>query len=205
MDTRAIEISNMIEQFRSNPALRYAAKHYLESDIGFTGICQCDQYRNGELISGGYPETHNIFTTEGLAYLLNIIFFTTAKAASLIWYVNIFKNNVTPAVSDVASTALGATGTYLACQNADYDSPATNSPSYTTATTAIATITNAVAGAASFTMAASITVYGALLTDIQAKSGTSGHLMCAKAFSASRAVIDNDVLAVTYAISCTSS
>lgn len=205
MDTLAISPKNVIDQFQGNPDLRHAAKYPLESGIQFHGICQCDQYRKGVLISGGYKETPNIFTTEGLSYLLRVMFFTTAKAASLIWYVNIFKNNVTPAVGNTAAVHLGAGGTYGACQDADYDSPATNSPSYTTATTAIATITNAVAGKASFTIDASITIYGALLTDIQAKTGSSGVLMCAKKFSASRAVIDGDILYVTYAISCTSS
>lgn len=205
MDRIEIPSNKLIEQFRGNPDLRYAAKHPVESHIAFHGICQCDQYRGGELISGGYPETPNVFTTEGLSYLLRVMFFTTSKAASLIWYVNIFKANITPAVGDTAAVKLGAAGTYLACQDADYGTPATNSPSYTTATTAIATITNAVAGKASFTMSASITVYGALLTDIQAKTGSSGVLMCAKGFAASRAVISADILYVTYAISCTSS
>ena len=195
----------IIESLRSDSDARYAAKYPLESKIGLQGIWQCDQYRDGELISGGVPELPNTFTTEGMARLLNIIFHDITKAASEIWYVGLFKNNVTPAVGNTAAVHLGAAGTYGACQDADYDSPATNCPSYTTADTATASITNSVAGKAEFTIAASITVYGAYLTSIQAKTGTSGYLMSAKKFTASRAVIDDDELSVTYTITLTTS
>ena len=201
----AIPNKRIIESLRDDPDARYAAKHPIESGIGLQGIYQCDQYRKGELISGGYPESPNTFTTEGMARLLNIIFHDVAKASSEIWYVGIFKNNVTPAVGNTAAVHLGAAGTYGACQDADYDDPATNCPSYTTADTATASITNAVGGKAEFTIAASITVYGAYLTSIQAKTGTSGYLMSAKAFSASRAVIADDELSITYVVSLTTS
>lgn len=205
MDRIIMPNQEIIASLRDNPDARYAAKHPVESGIQLQGIYQCDQYRKGELISGGYPEIPNTFTTEGMAYLLNIIFHDISKAASEIWYVGIFKNSVTPAVGNTAAVHLGAAGTYGACQDADYDDPATNCPSYTTADTATASITNSVAGKAEFTIAASITVYGAYLTDIQAKTGSSGHLMSAKKFSASRAVIDNDELSITYTITLTTS
>lgn len=193
-----------LDQIRKDREMKYALKHHKDG-LTFQGIWQCDQYRDGKLISGGYPEPPNIFTTEGMARLLNIIFHDIAKAASEIWYVGIYKNNVTPAVGNTSAVHLGSGGTYGACQDADYDSPATNHPGYTTADTATAVITNAVGGTASFTIAASITIYGAYLTTNQAKTATAGYLMCAKKFTASRAVIDDDVLAVTYQITCTSS
>ncbi|MBW2094209.1 MAG: hypothetical protein JRI80_04905 [Deltaproteobacteria bacterium] len=201
----AIPSREMIESLRDNPELRYAAKYPIESHLGFEGIWQCDQYRNGELISGGYPETRNTFTTEGMARLLNIIFHDISKPASEIWYVGIYKNNITPSVGNTAATCLGAAGTYGECQDADYDNPATNKPAYTTADTETASITNSVAGKAEFTMAASITIYGAFLSTEAAKTATTGYLMCAKKFSSSRAVIDDDVLYVTYTISATTS
>ena len=205
MNRIAIPNREIIESLRDDPHLRYAAKYPIESHLGFQGIWQCDQYRDGKLISGGYPETPNTFTTEGMARLLNIIFHDISKPASEIWYVGIYKNNVTPAVGNTAATCLGASGTYGACQDADFDDPATNYPPYTTADTDTASITNSVAGKAEFTIAASITIYGAFLSSIQAKTGTSGYLMCAKKFSSSRAVIDDDILYVTYTISATTS
>ena len=197
--------NDMIEQLRDNAEARYAAKHMAESKIGLHGIWQCDQYRKGELISGGYPEPPNTFTTEGMAYLLNIIFHDITKAASEIWYVGLFKNNVTPAVGNTAAVCLGAAGTYGECQDADYDDPATNKPSYTTADTATATITNAVAGKAEFTINASIIVYGAFLSSVAAKTAVTGYLMSGKKFTASRAVIADDELLVSYQISLTTS
>lgn len=189
--------------FRDNADLRYAVKHLRESNLNFHGHVFTDHFRDGRLIhtcdQGG-----NTFTTEGMAYLLNIIFGTTSKAGSAIFYVGIFKNNVTPAVGDTAAAKLGAAGAYGECQDADYDSPATDKPSYTIATTSTATCTNA-ASPASFTIAGSITVYGAFLSTSKAKTATDGYLMCAKKFSASRAVIDDDVLSVTYVITATTS
>ncbi len=133
------------------------------------------------------------------------MFHDIEKPASEIFYVGIFKANVTPVAGNTALACLGAAGSYLECQDADYDLPLTNKPAYTTEDTAIATITNAVAGKAAFTMAASITVYGAFLSTVAAKTATTGYLTAAKRFTASRAVIDDDELAITYEINVTSS
>ncbi len=94
--------------------------------------------------------------------------------------------------------------TYLECQDADYDLPLTDKPAYTTVDTETATITNA-AAKAEFTIAASITVYGAFLGTSKAKTAVDGYLTAAKKFTASRAVIDDDVLSIEYSISVTSS
>jgi hypothetical protein len=190
-----------LTNFRDNADLRYAAKHQRESGLNFHGHVYTDHFRDGKLLhhcdQGG-----NTFTTEGMARILNIVFRAQATEAAI--YCGIFKNNVTPAVGDTAAVKLGAAGTYGECQDADYDSPATNKPAYTIVSTSTASCTNA-AAPASFTMNAGITVYGAFLSTIAAKTGTTGTLFCAKAFTSSRAVIADDVLAVTYTISCTTS
>lgn len=187
--------------FRDNADLRYAAKHQRESGLNFHGHVYTDHFRDGKLLhhcdQGG-----NTFTTEGMARILNIVFRAQTTESAI--YVGIFKSNVTPAVGDTAAAKLGAAGTYGECQDADYDSPATNKPAYTIASTSTASCTNA-ASAASFTMNASITVYGAFLSTAAAKTANTGTLFCAKAFSSSRAVIADDVLSVTYVISCTTS
>jgi len=191
---------NPFAQILDRLDIRYAAKHRQESGLAFHGLVTLEHFRRGDLI---FRETgKNTFTTEGMAKILNVIFHDISKDAAI--YVGIFKNNVTPAVGNTAAACLGAAGTYGECQDADYDSPATNRPAYTTVDTATAVITNS-ASKASFTMAASITVYGAFLASSQAKTATTGVLFCAKAFSSSRAVIDDDELAVTYQITCTTS
>ena len=190
-----------LEHFRDNADLRYAAKHQRESGLNFHGHVYTDHFRDGKLLhhcdQGG-----NTFTTEGMARILNIVFRAQTTEAAI--YVGIFKSNVTPAVGDTAAAKLGAAGTYGECKDADYDSPATNKPAYTIVSTSTASCTNA-ASPASFTMNASITVYGAFLSTQAAKTATTGTLFCAKAFSSSRAVIADDVLSVTYVISCTTS
>jgi len=192
--------NEFLKHLRENPLVKYAVKHLAESDFAMHGMVTCDHYRNDELI---HTQTgKNTFTTEGMARLLNIVFRAQATEAAI--YVGIFKNNVTPAVGATAAAKLGAAGTYGECQDADYDSPATNKPAYTIASTSTASCTNA-ASAASFTMAGSITVYGAFLSTVAAKTATTGTLFAAKAFTSSRAVIDNDVLAVTYIITATTS
>jgi len=192
-----------LDHLRDNPAVRYAVKHLSESGLQFHGNVFTDHYRGGKLLSHD-NQGSNTFTTEGMARLLNIMFGDVSKAASAIWYVGIFKNNVTPALGDTAAAKLGAAGTYGECQDADYDDPLTDKPSYVIASTSTASCTNA-AAAASFTMAGSITVYGAFLSTEKAKTATTGYLMCAKKFGTARAVIDNDVLAVTYVITATTS
>ena len=199
---RIIQAKLNTEPIIENRDLRYAVKHQGDG-VRVVGKWQCDQFRDRKLISGGYPETPNVLTTEGLAKLHNIMFWETQKAASKIWYIGCFKNVVTPGAGNTAATCLGAAGTYGALQDADTD-PATNYPLYDTATTATAVITNA-AAKAEFTIKATITVYGAFLSSIQAKTGVSGTLMAAKKFDASRAVILDDQLAITYQLTATSS
>lgn len=172
-----------------------------KAELTFTGTVTTEHFRGGLKL---WEETGtNTFTTEGMAYLLNIIFHDISKAASHIWYVGIFKNNVTPALADTGAK-LGSGNAYGECQDADYDSPLTNRPAYTSEDTTTAVITN-VNAKAHFVMNASITVYGAFLTNTAAKTNASGVLMCAKRFGTPRAVIADDEIYVTYQITCTTS
>ena len=199
MNKIPIDLSNI----RDSAETRYAAKHFLDANLQFHGQVFTDHFRNGSLLAHN-DQGSNTFTTEGMAALLNIMFGNVAKAATPIFYVGIFKNNVNPALGDTAAVKLGAAGTYGECQDADYDTPLTDKPSYVIATTATAVATNA-AAAAAFTMLAAITVYGAFLSTEKAKTATTGYLMCGKKFGTARAVIDNDVLSVTYVITASTS
>lgn len=205
MNEIIIPNKDIIESLRCDPDARYAVEHPVESNIWLHGIWQCDHFRQGKLISGGVPELPNTFTIEGMARLLNIIFHDISKPASEIWYMGIYKNSVTPALGHTAAACLGPSGTYGACQDADYNIPATNCPAYTTEDTAIASITNSETGKAGFTAAAAITIHGAYLSTIQAKTGTSGFLMSAKRFANSRDVHAGDELAVGYTVRLTTS
>lgn len=183
----------------NNDNMRHAVNNGYS--IGFEGMVITEHIRDGKTIhvQGG----KNTFTTEGMAKMHNIIFHETSKAASKIWYVGIFKNNITPALGDIAAK-LGAGNAYGECQDADYDDPLTNRPLYSTEATTTAVISN-VNSKAHFVMAQSITVYGAFLADAQAKTSSSGTLMCAKRFGTPRSVIADDEIYVTYQITATTS
>ena len=78
-------------------------------NIIFEGKVTFEHWRNGVLL---FTETGtNTFTTEGMAKLLNIMFHDISKAASHIWYVGIFKNNITPALADTGAK-LGSGNAY---------------------------------------------------------------------------------------------
>ncbi len=179
----------------------YALKHIQESNLTMHGHVWTEHWRKGVLLAK-CDEGSNTFTTEGMANILNVYFKDATDPAAI--YCGIFKGNVTPALTDTAAGALGSGGRFTECLDADYDSPATNRPAYTIATTSTASCTNA-ASKAEFTIAASITVYGAFLATSQAKTATTGTLICAKRFTTAKACEDNDQLAITYAITMTTS
>lgn len=168
-------------------------------NLGFTGTVFMKHSRNGRVI---YQEvSKNLIVDEGLNHFLNVVMGATAKIST--WYVGIFTNNVTPAAADVPATELGAAGTYGEGQDADYDLPLTNKPEYIDAPATAKVMSNS-GTPASFTIAATITVYGAFISSVAAKTATTGTLLAAKKFDASRAVIDNDVLTVQYDITAAS-
>jgi len=193
-----------LEHLKNSPVVRYALKHLVDSNLQWHGHVYTDVNRGGKML-GMVDHGSNTFTTEGMNSLLNIMFGATGKTAAAGFYVGIFKNNVTPGLTDTAAAKLGAAGSYGECQDADY-TPATNKPVYTIAAAAGGSVTNA-AAAAAFTIAnaGGLTVYGAFLSAGMPKTDTTGPLMCAKQFGAPRAVVLADVLTVTYVITCTTS
>lgn len=179
-------------------------KNELEKEISnnnviFEGEVGLRHYRNNRLL---YKEVgKNRIVNEGLNHLLNVVFGATAKEAT--WYVGIFKGNITPAAGDTAALALGVGGTYTEAQDADYNVPLTNRPEYIDAPATAQVMTNT-ASPASFTMLATLAIYGAFLASSQAKTATTGVLGAAKRFDAVRNVVAADVLSVTYQITATS-
>lgn len=176
------------------PDLAYALKHPWESGLVFMGHVNLEHFRDGSLIYR--EEGKNVFTIEGRALILNAIFGDANAPANV--YMGIFKSNITPVAGDTASARLGASGTYGECQDADYD-PATNRPEYVIASTSTEVCTNE-GNKAEFDIKQEITVYGAFLATSQAKTSTSGALICARRFDSSRQVIAGDQLAVKYQI-----
>jgi len=168
-------------------------------NVGIHGEVTLNHFRKGKLI--GKETSSNLIVDAGLNHFLNVVMGADAKITT--WYVGIFKNNVTPAAADAPAAVLGAAGTYGEGQDADYDLPLTNKPEYIDAPATAKVMSNS-GTPASFTIAASITLYGAFISSVAAKTGTTGTLLAAKKFDASRAVIDNDIITVQYDITAAS-
>lgn len=137
----------------------------------------------------------NVLPTEGLNHSLDVILHAGTQVTA--WYVALFEANVTP-----GATLTAATFTSTTTECTAYDE--TTRVAYVEAAAAAGVTTNS-ASRAEFTMNATKTIYGGALLSVSTKSATTGTLLAAAKFSASRAVVDDDVLAVAYTITLTSS
>jgi len=173
-----------------------------KSGLALTGEVFLDHMRDGKYLCFEEYQGKNIIPTQGLDEILNVAVGAVAKEAA--WYVYIFHTNYTPIATNTASNSLGVTGYHGESQDADYDVPLTNRPAYTIIASAAGVITNA-ASKASFTIAQTVTIYGAGVCSSQAKTAVTGFLLAAKKFDTSRSVILADILYVTYQITGTSS
>lgn len=136
----------------------------------------------------------NILPVEGLTHMLA----ATVGGATQVspWYVALFEGNVTPSSSYTA---------------ANFNTNATECTTYDEATRVVynegapaaASVDNS-ANRAVFTMNATKTIYGGALLSVSTKGSASGVLLAAARFSSSRAVVDDDELAVRYTLSLTS-
>lgn len=151
------------------------------------GVYEHEVIRNG--VSLGIQRDHNTVVNEGLNSILSVVFNGGTQITD--WYVGIFEGNYTPLATDTAAGIAAAS-----TESTAYDEAAR--PDWVEAAPAGQSITNA-ASRATFTMNATKTIYGAFLISNDTKGGTTGTLMSASRFAASRAVIDNDELLITYA------
>lgn len=153
------------------------------------GVFKFEHFRDG--IKIGEWETKNIMTNEGLDHVLDVVVDNGTKITS--WYVGIFKGNYTP-----DGTETGATVT----------ADSTEATEYTEATREIyvpevvsgQSIANSVTKA-TFTINATVTIYGAFLSGDSAKSGTTSKCLCISRFGSQRDLLNTDELLVTYTLS----
>ncbi len=139
--------------------------------------------------------THNTVTDEGLARILNTMFKSTTQITA--WYAGLVESNTT-------ATSTMTYDVPIFTESTAYDEA--NRPTYTvvpaTATSA-ATITNA-AAVATFTISNTKTMYGAAIFSATSKgshnAAADNVLYSYAKFSAERAVVDNDVINLTYAV-----
>lgn len=137
----------------------------------------------------------NILPTAGLNHILDVVLHGSSQVTT--WYVAPFEGNYTP-VAGLTAASFTADATECTA----YDEA--TRVAYNEAAASGGVITNS-ANKAVFTINASKTLYGAALVSASAKSSTSGTLLAAARFSSSRAVVDDDEVAVSYSLTLTSS
>ena len=131
-------------------------------------------------------ENHNIVVNTGLQYILDASLLGVAAIST--WYLGLIGSSPTLVAGDTAASH-GGWSESTAYSNA-------TRPAWTK-TRAAQTASNS-ASKASFTINATATIYGAFIISDNAKSGTSGTLLCECAFASSRAVLSGDTLNVQY-------
>lgn len=140
--------------------------------------------RNGRLIARFGSQ--NGATLAGKNLLLNNGFRAGTGPS---WYIGLI--NGTSATLVEADTIASHSGW---SENASYDESVRQTWSPAEATSKILTNTSP----AIFTMSATADIYGLFIVSNSTKSGTTGVLWATSAFASPRAVIDNDILNITY-------
>lgn len=151
-----------------------------------------EHLRQGKLIDEW--ECDNLVVNEGLNSILDVVFHAETQITT--WYVGLFEGNYTPVATVTAATITSASTECTAYDEA-------TRVAYNEAAASSQSITNS-ANKATFTINATKTIYGAFLASASAKSATSGKLMSAARFGASKSVVATDQLLVTYTFAASS-
>lgn len=156
-----------------------------------------EHWRQGEKI--GEYEVPNTVVNEGKNSLLDIMFHAVTQITA--WYLSLVNTGATIAAGDTYAQINGTNGWD---EFDDYDE--TTRPEWTEGAASSQTITNATPVV--FTISASGTVYGLFLVgggtdpDVKNDAAGGGTLWAGAAFASGEvAVLDNDVLKVTYTVS----
>ena len=163
----------------------------------FKGVYTFKHIRDGQVI---WEETkENLIVDQGINYIMDAALANGSALTS--FFIGLYKNNYTPIAGDVMATFPG--GGVANESTTDY-SEATR-PAWTEAGVTAKVITNT-ASPATFTFTGvSTVIWGAFLSSSSVKGGTSGTLISATKFSASRTLLASDQFQVVYTITGSSS
>ena len=156
------------------------------------GIFTFEHVRDAKIIDTW--EQANLVVNEGLNHMLNVVLNNATQVAT--WYIGLFKANYTPTASLTAAT-VAATAT----ESSDYTEG--TRVEYVEAASTAQSITNS-ANKATFTINATVDMYGAFLISASAKQAITGTLFAASQFSSARSVVALDELLVTYTVTAAS-
>lgn len=157
----------------------------------FGGTYHARHIRNGKVIDEW--DFDNLIVNEGLDYILAASL--TGGSVLTSWYLGIFEGNYTPVATDTAAS-IAANSTECTA----YSQPARV---IWTGVEGSQAATNA-ASVATFTFNATKTIFGAFLVSASAKNATTGKMVSAAAFGASKSVVSTDQLLLTYAFAASS-
>ena len=168
----------------------------MKSVIGTSSVWVWEQWKLASRRSGAYilydtwTET-NLTTDEGITHALDVVFSDGAQKGT--WYLALFNDDYTPLAGDTYQSP-GYT------ESANYDEGAR--PTWQEAGVVAKSISN-VANVAAFTMNTDETIYGGSLVSANTKADLlSGEILyCSSAFTAEKAVEDDDILKVTATLS----
>ncbi len=136
-------------------------------------------------------KAENLVVNAGLNSILDIMFHGTTQVTT--WYVGLTDGTPTVAAADTMSSHAGWT------EIADYSQ--STRPEFNEAAASSQSISNS-GNAAAFSINGTATVGGAFITSNNTKSGSTGTLFCAAAFSqGDRSVANGDTVNVTYTLS----
>jgi len=154
------------------------------------GFFTTECYRKGKLI--WREESENLCTDEGLNRMLDVMFHGTTQTAT--WYCGLVESDTTP-------TAAMTYDVPVFTESTSYDEA--TRPEYEEAAASSKVTTNT-ANKAVFTISATKTIYGAALFSINTKGdhagGANNVLFSYSKFGSSRAVLDDDVINLTYSV-----
>ena len=163
------------------------------ANVSIGGVFEYEHRRAGEIID--VSSSHNLVVNEGLNHILNVVLH--GATATPTWYVGLFEGNYTPLAADTAATFPTSATECTAYSEATRQE-------YVEAAASGQSITNS-AARATFTFNASKTIYGAFLTSVSTKGGTTGVLLAADRGAVAKAVVSADQLLVAYTLSITAS
>lgn len=137
-------------------------------------------------------DVDNGITNGGKDSLLNVYFNSASQITT--WYVGLVDNASFSAFA--AADTISSHAGWI--ENQDYDEA--TRVSWGSGSSSGQSITNATAD--TFTMSATKTIKGIFLNSVSTKGGTTGTLWSTAAFGSTVSVNDNDLLKVTYTVSC---
>lgn len=142
-----------------------------------------------------HEDVHNIITNEGLDHILDAVLHGSTQITT--WYCTLVESDTVPAADMTYAVPVYTESTA-------YDEA--TRPEYNEAASSSQSVTNS-ANKAVFTISATKTMHGASLvgggTDADTKGDAvgGGTLLCYAEFAASRSVVDDDVINLSYTVS----